>query len=152
MNITTTPNIDSTRITNYVVIDTYKAQLPARVKFDFDLSMIPNIKFLGSISDVLWKNIDSSNSNELEYAGSVVYTFNDVLSSSIGIFSTRKKYKAASDNFYNTNENLQAFFLILGTSLKIDNMLMDFSLADSHTFSGNWRKQTIGKISIGYSF
>jgi hypothetical protein len=151
LNATSTPNIDSTRLTYYTVINTYKAQFPARVKFDFDISLIRSIKFLGSISNVFWKNIDSSNPNAFEYAGSVVYAFNNILSSSLGIFSTRKEYYSI-DKYFNTNENLQAFFLILGSSLKIDNIQLDFSLADSHAFSGNWRKQTTGKLGIGYEF
>ena len=150
-NLTITPNIDSLRLTNYVVIDTYIAQFPAKLKFDFDISMISNIKFLGSISDIFWKNINNSNPDEFEYAGSVVYTFNDNLSSSLGFFSTRKKYNSIN-KYFNTDKNLQAFFLILGSSLNIDNIQIDFSLADSHAFSGDWRKQTIGKLSIGYSF
>ncbi len=145
--LTVTPVSDTSRPLPFYIVTNYIAQFPARLKFDFDIRTVPRFIFLGSISEILWKNIEQDSPNEIEYSGSVVYGFSDIISSSIGFYSTRKKYNAI-DSFFNTNDNLQAFFITLGTTIKTKNIIMDLSIADSHVFSGDWRKQTIGKISF----
>lgn len=148
--ITATPISDSSRPAPYVIAPPSVAQFPARLKFDFDISMVPDFKFLGCISNIYWNNIDSGNPNEIEYSGSVVYDFSDKVSSSVGFYSTRKEYSPSLNTFFNINKSLQAFFITLGTDIKINNLSIDISLADSHLLSGVWRKQTVGKIGIGY--
>ena len=135
---------------NYIVYP-IKAEFPSKLKLDIDISAIPGIKFLGSIQEVFWNDIESPNSNITEFSGSVVYKFNDMISSSIGLLTSQKKYNDI-DKYFHTDENLAAIFLTLGSEINVSNLVIDISLADSHLFSGDWRKQTIGKIGAGYGF
>ena len=74
-----------------------------------------------------------------------------MISSSIGLLTSQKKYNDI-DKYFHTDENLAAIFLTLGSEINVSNLVIDISLADSHLFSGDWRKQTIGKIGAGYGF
>ncbi len=151
--LTVTPTPDSLRVTSYKVFP-LTSKFPARLKFDFDVSTLSKFKFLGSISEIFWNDINANSSNITELAGSVVYQFNNMISSSLGFFYTREKYNTVNIIFNpdDPNNNLKAYFITLGTVINFNNINIDISLADSHLLSGNWRKQTIGKIGVGYVF
>jgi hypothetical protein len=150
-----TPNQgDSSRPSSYYTVTTnYKTEFPSKLRFDFDLSLLSRVKFLGSVYEVIWYNADTKNSDQLEFAGSVVYKFSGMISSSVGFITSQKKYDESQIYYayYKTNDNLRALFLTMGVEVNISNFIVDVSLADSHLFSGDWRKQTIGKIGVGYS-
>lgn len=151
----TPTNGDSTRPPAYSNYDTgpIKAEFPSKLKFDFDISVLSRVKFLGSLSEVFWYSVEPKNRDQLEFAGSVVYKFSDMISSSAGFITSQKKYDDSQTHlvYYNANDNLRAIFLTLGAEVNLDNFVIDISLADSHLLSGYWRKQTIGKIGVGYS-
>ncbi len=44
---------------------------------------------------------------------------------------------------------MNALFLIGGLRFNYDIFSADLAIADSHLFSGDFRKQTIGKLAIG---
>ena len=47
------------------------------------------------------------------------------------------------------NDELYAVFITAGLSFQINFLKVDLALADSHLFSGDLWKQTIGKIGLG---
>ncbi|MGA7837733.1 MAG: hypothetical protein WB996_07175 [Ignavibacteriaceae bacterium] len=145
---------DSSRPPSYYTVTTnYKAEFPSKLRLDFDLSLLSNVKILGSVAEVFWYSVDPVNSDQMEFAGSVVYKFSEIISSSVGFITSQKKYDESQIYYasYKTNDNLRALFLTLGAEVNISNFVVDVSLADGHLFSGDWRKQTIGKIGVGYS-
>lgn len=125
------------------------AQLPASLRFDIDLSTIDNIKLLGSISNIFWSNIDDNIKNQIELSGSALYTSNESIVPSVGFLYSDRNYK--SDDF-NFNKNLNALFLTAGVVLKYQNLNLHLVVADSHLFSGEWRRQTIFKSNLSYRF
>lgn len=132
------------------VITPIRAEFPSKLKLDFDISLLSRIRFLGNVSEIFWHSVEARNSDQMEFSGGLAYRFNDIISSSAGFITSGKRYDEV-DALFHTNENLRAVFLTLGTEIKIKDLLFDFSIADSHTFSGGWRKQTIGRVGVGYS-
>lgn len=66
-----------------------------------------------------------------------------MFSASLGFYSTKCEF---TDTFYSRlNEGLNTIFLTGGLKINIDKLSIDLALADSHLFSGDYTKQTIGK-------
>ena len=125
------------------------ANLPSVLRFDFDISTINNIKILGSISNVYWSQIGNNLRNQFELSGSIVFSGSKSFLPSIGFLYTDQNYK---QDYYDMTSNLQATFLIAGAVLKFVSVNVHLSLADSHLFSGDWRKETIFKTGVSYLF
>ncbi len=151
-------NMQDTLITNnggrdnYYTIDNgfrIVAKSPLVLRFDFDISTIDNFKLLGSISDIFWSSISDNYKNQIELSGSILYLFDELLTPSIGFIYTDRKYL---EDYFGMNQSLDAIFLIASTVTKYSNMKIHFTLADSHLFSGDWRKQTIFRFTMSYSF
>jgi hypothetical protein len=125
------------------------ADLPSVLRFDFDISTISNIKILGSISNVYWSQIGNNLRNQLELSGSIVFSGSKSFIPSIGFLYTDQNYK---QDYFDMTSNLSATFLIAGAVFKFGKVNVNLSLADSHLFSGDWRKETIFKTGVSYSF
>lgn len=138
-------------VNNHIFINNVKivANLPSTLRFDFDISTIENIKLLGSISNVFWSKIESNVQNQIEFSGSAVYFVSDTFSPSLGFFYTDRKQ---DEDYSEINKNMNVFFITAGMVLKYDNFNINLTLADSHLFSGEWRKQTIFKSNFSYNF
>jgi len=85
--------------------------------------------------------------NQLEFGGSLGYKVTDKLSLSLGFFSTDRKL--LDENFY-FDYNYSAKYMIAGMVWSLKPVTIDFSVADSHWLSDDWRKQTILRAGIGY--
>ena len=147
-----TPEPDSINGGIYVNINPYFkliANLPSVLRFDFDISTINNIKMLGSISNVYWSQINNNLRNRLEFSGSIVFSGGKSFIPSIGFLYTDQNYK---QDYFDMTSNLKASFLIAGAVVKFGNVNVNLSLADSHLLSGDWRKETIFKTGVSYSF
>ena len=85
--------------------------------------------------------------DQIEYSTSAVYKMNQSFTSSLGFYYT--DYNHQDNRFYRVNGKLNAFFITAGLKFNYDIFYADLAFADSHLFSRDFRKQTIGKLSFG---
>ena len=125
------------------------ADFPPALRFDFDFSPSKNIKLLGSISDVYWRTIDELTKNEMEYSGSFDYSFNKLISASIGFNYIERKFSENSDEgYFFVNE----LFLTAGILIKYENINLHLAIADGQLIKNKSIEQTFFNTSISYNF
>ncbi len=96
---------------------------------------------------MFWKTETNDLKDQIEFSVSTVYKINEMFTTSIGYYNTNYQYE---NNYYSQlNSELNSFFITAGLRLNIQNYYVDFAIADSHLFSGDFRKQTIGKLAVG---
>ena len=111
------------------------------------VAAIPNFLLLGSINYLLWNQNSNIFDNQLEFAASAVYSINENFSPSLGFYYTDRNFK---ENFFDINSEMNAFFIIAGLNANYNFIDVDFAIADSHLLSGEFRKQTILKFTLGF--
>jgi hypothetical protein len=120
--------------------------IPSELNFDIYYKPINELTLLGRFSSIFWSSSTENVKDQLTFSSSASYTFNPSVAASFGIHTTSKKYV---ENIFNLNDNLYAFYFTAGLSFKINILKIDLALADSHLFSGDMWKQTIGKVGLG---
>ncbi|MBL7136634.1 MAG: hypothetical protein ISS81_08620 [Candidatus Marinimicrobia bacterium] len=110
--------------------------------------------FSGNLSFIFWENIKNGSSitpNQLEVSGTIGYTFSKDLTLYIGsLFSDYRK--VIEDDLFGTEGKFKVIYFIAGGTFQYKGLSFEFTCADSHLFSGDWRKQTLIKLGAGYSF
>jgi long-subunit fatty acid transport protein len=122
---------------------------PAQLKFDLLYQYSSAITIAGNLTYINWEEINSNISNQPEYSVSLIYSADNSISGSIGIYHSDYTYKT---DIFSLTEQMEAFYLTAGTSFNINSLNFDIALADSHLFSETSRKQTIVKIGMGLNF
>lgn len=141
-------DIDPNRPPNYVQVKpALVSQTPVELRFDFAIDATENLKFLTNLTAIFWKTETNNLKDQIEFAVSTVYKINEIFTPSIGFYYSDYKYE---NKYYSSlNSELSTFFITAGLRLNIQNYYADLAIADSHLFSGDYRKQTIGKLSVG---
>ncbi|HEX9971913.1 MAG TPA: hypothetical protein VGD14_07570, partial [bacterium] len=112
------------------------------------LNLSRRVKTAGGFNYLAWNNpnIDGIK-NQIESYGSIIYQFFHGLTFSTGYFHTNYRYRGSSDLL---TDRFNAWYFTAGFLYSLKFVDVDLALADSHLFSGEWRKQTIIKIGLGY--
>jgi hypothetical protein len=138
----------SNRSINYISTSyLLKGDLPGELKFDVDINTVPNINFLMGFNYVFWSEIGNNLENQLEVSGNVIYSPNNIISSSIGFFLTGRKFK---QDFFGENDKMNACFLTAGLKINFNYFDLDLSIADGNLLSGEAYKQTFGRFGVGF--
>jgi len=127
---------------------TAKARIPDELHFDFGIEATGNLQLNSSIIEIFWNNSAENVRNQIEFSSSVVYSFNLSLKGSFGFYYTDRNY---IDDVLDINGKMDALFFTAGLSFDVSIFNVDLALADSHLYSGEFRKQTIGKIALEIS-
>jgi hypothetical protein len=125
--------------------NTISGSIPTKVQVGLYLEIPYGFYFSENLTYVLWKNIYNPSSNQSEIAVNLGFPLGKKLTLSGGAFYTNY-------NTSLTNDELRALYLIAGGTYNIKNYSIELTFADSHLFSGEYRKQTLVKAGIGYSF
>lgn len=121
--------------------------LPDELRIDLSCDAASDFKLLTSITSIFWKTETNFLKDQIELSFSAVYKIDEMFTPSLGFYITDCEY---TDNFYTRlNEELNALFITAGLKFNYNNFSADLAIADSHLFSGDFRKQTIGKLAIG---
>jgi hypothetical protein len=123
---------------------------PARINAGFYFDSNGNLSYAGNLNLILWSDVNQFN-NEPQASGSVIYRFSEMYSGSAGILFSSVTEKETGPGF-DYKFKLSAFYITAGVNIKLPLIDISAALADSHLTGGEWRKQTIAKISFGYSF
>lgn len=121
--------------------------VPSELNFDLYFKPTIDLTLMGRFSSIFWNSSNNNVKDQFTFASSASYTFNPTIAASFGIYTTGKKYV---EDILNLNENFYAFYFTAGLSFKINILKIDLALADSHLFSGDVWKQTIGRIGLGF--
>ncbi|MFZ1520268.1 MAG: hypothetical protein WAU11_15935 [Ignavibacteriaceae bacterium] len=121
--------------------------LPDELRIDLAFDAASDLKLLANLTSVFWANETNSLKDQIDYSFSAIYQINEMFTPSLGFYITDCEY---TDNFYSRlNEGLNSFFITAGLRFNYNNSFTDLAIADSHLFSGDYRKQTIAKLAIG---
>lgn len=142
------PDPDPIRPPAYIQVEQYLiGSTPAELKIDCGVDVTSSIKFLLNLATLFWDDQIDNVKDQVEFSTSALYSFNEQFSSSLGFYVTDYKFKESY--FSQLNTELNAFFITAGLKVNLNKFSVDLAIADSHLFSGDFRKQTIGKLSIG---
>jgi hypothetical protein len=120
--------------------------IPSELCFDLYFRPMNQLKLLGRLNTIFWESALENVKNQIEFSSSAAYSFNPSIEASLGFYYTSKEY---IDDFFNINDEFYAIYLTTGVSFSINIFNIDLAIADSHLFSGELWKQTIGKIGLG---
>jgi|WetSurMetagenome_2_1015567.scaffolds.fasta_scaffold24827_4 hypothetical protein len=121
--------------------------IPFELRFDLGIDATNDLKLLANLSWVFWKTKSTILEDQIEFSISAVYKINEMFTPSLGFNIIDCEY---TDNFYSRlNEGLNALFITAGLKFNYDIFSADLAIADSHLFSGDFRKQTICKLAFG---
>jgi len=118
-------------------------------KFSIGISYNLNSYFNFSVdfAKVYWRQHSDNLSNYLDISGGVISNVTKQLSLSLSVLSTGYH----SDSYFeDLNRNLYSLFLLGGLNLRFQHFDIDLAYVTSTKYSGDWRKQKIGKISLGF--
>ncbi len=141
-------DIDPNRPPNYVMVDQYYyGNTAPEIRFDLAIDATTQLKFLSNLTSVFWKTETNALKDQIEFSFSTIYKINEMFTPSIGFYYSDYKFE---NNYYSQlNSELNSFFITAGLRLNIQNYFADLAIADSHLFSGDFRKQTIAKLAVG---
>jgi hypothetical protein len=146
--LTTRTGIPGSREEIYTVTVPQKTilDLPSEATFEFVLEPSLDYTITGSIKEIFLNSAFANMENQPEFSSTFIYNFEKSVSASLGIYYSDWRFK---EDFLDMNGALTAFFITTGASFNINFLNINIALADSHLFSGEYRKQTIGKIAVG---
>jgi hypothetical protein len=123
--------------------------VPDKFNLDVSADLTESFRLNAMITGVMWEADNDNIKNQLEFSASGIYRINDMFAPSFGFYYTDKNF---DENFFDINEKNGALFLIGSLRFNYDIFSADLAIADSHLFSDDFRKQTIGKLAIGVHF
>ena len=123
-----------------------EGNIPAQFNFDISTDLTEKLLLNGSLTGLFWNTNNTQLKDQLEVSASMVFKLNENFSPAAGFYYTDKKY---DPDIFDFNNKFNAVFLIAGLKLNFNMFNADLTIADSHLLSGEFRKQTIGKISLG---
>jgi len=131
-------------------IITFVGALPDKIHVGFLTRTSLPINFMLNATYVNMEENYDYDKNYIEFSGSTIFELTHSITTSFGFFFTSHKFEKGS-LFYYCDDFLNGYYMTGGFIYELGNFEIDFSIADSHLMSGKWRKQTIGKIGIGFS-
>ena len=137
---------------NYLSINNVQAENiisgnnPDKFNLDLAVDLSSSITLLASGTGIFWEKDDNRLNDQFEFSLGSVYKINDMFSPAFSIYYTGRNYELG---FFDLNEKFDAVFLIAGLKINYGIFYSDLVIADSHLISGDFRKQTIGKLSLG---
>jgi hypothetical protein len=135
---------------NYAVItSTLLYTSPSELNFDLALDANEELRLLTNLSINFWEKANSNMDTQIAYTFSACYKINEVVLTSFGFYFTDYRYE---NNYYDLDGKFYTVFLTGGLKININRFSIDLALADSHLFSGDYTKQTIGKLALGINF
>jgi hypothetical protein len=123
-------------------------KVPGKLTFDTYISISQQLKILTNLTNVFWNSISDVHQNQLEFSGSVVYSFNNNITSSFGAYYTNRIRNDYINDMRGVEDKLNAFFLTAGINVRYGFLSVGLAIADSHLASSDLRKQTVLKMIV----
>jgi hypothetical protein len=145
-------NLDSSRTGSNGLQGTAQNTFPTRgttpdkINAGLDFNVSVPLRISTNFTWILWHNIGNS-ANQPEVSLSALYKVSDLYSVSFGTYFIRYNIPGF---YFGTSDELNAVYLTAGTVIHYGLLDFNIGLADSHLMSGNWRKQTVGMVSLSF--
>lgn len=133
-------------INNVQAENIISGNIPDKFNLDLAVDISSSIKLLASGTGIFWEKDNNRLNDQFEFSLGSVYKINDMFSPAFSIYYTGRNYELG---FFDLNQKFDAVFLIGGLKINYGIFSSDLVIADSHLISGDYRKQTIGKLAIG---
>jgi len=140
------PDIRAIIDTNYYLKDKLPDKLNLGLLYRFNESLEMTLE----VCDIYWHQLSEESLNSFDISGSLLGHLTENLSISAGLLSTERRYDKQSDYYSTINDNLDGLFMLAGVNLRYGAFDFDLALVTAVVY-GEWRKQNIGKFSLGYS-
>ncbi len=122
--------------------------VPDKFNLDVSADLTESFRLNAMITGVLWEGDNDQLKNQIEFSVSGIYRINEMFAPSFGFYYTDKNF---DENIFDINEKLDALFLMAGLKFNYDIFSANLAIADSHLFSGDFRKQIIAKLAFSVS-
>jgi len=131
-----------------------RGNIPDKLHAGIYLKTPFKLYFSGNMSYIHWENknipyLDVQNQPEL--SGTIGYTFSKNLTLYIGSLLSDYR-RVIEDDIFETEGKFKVIYFIAGGTFQYKGLSFEFTGADSHLFSGDWRKQILIKLGVGYNF
>ncbi len=137
------------RITYQIIPLRVSNSTPSELHFDIAVDAVNDLKFLGGLRTVFWSTQNENYKDQVEISFSTLYRFSEMIRASAGFYLNDFSNKNENLFFPELNSEFNALFITAGFNIEFQGFSVDLAVADSHLFSGDFRKQTIGKLAIG---
>ena len=121
--------------------------IPDKLNLGADITISPVVCISSNFTYVYWNKIGSAQ-NQPEISLTAVYKTSDALSLSLGTIFTM--YNPSYNSSLYVGNKLNALYLTAGTVIHYRLIDLSIALADSHLTSDEWRRQTVGMISLNF--
>jgi len=134
----------------YVVPSSFDVIVKTPDKFNYGFIFSPQNELHFSLNSrtVYWNKMREAWKNCSEFSCSIIFDYSKNMRFSFGLYSSNPQL--INNGFYDTsiNENMKTIYATVGLHIKGKYFITDLSIADSHNYSGAWRKHTILKGAI----
>ena len=121
---------------------------PDKLNYGFIYSPESRLHFSLNSRTVYWNKVRSDWKNYSEFSCSIIFDNSKTARFSFGLLSSNPQVFESGHSAKEINENMKAIYTTIGLHLERNNFIYDFALADSHNYSGLWRKHTIFKGAV----
>lgn len=128
----------------------YRIELPDKLSCGMSTILKENVILSTTITSVFWHNINDNYKNQIEFSANTIFSCFNNLDLTLGIYLTDRESKDQEIFSYSSPNN--ASYFNIGARTKINNILMQFEIMDSHLISVDVREHTIFKFGINYEF
>ena len=123
-------------------------RLPGKIVSSLKYNFAKDLFITGDLQYIFWNYVGDNLKNAFELSSSITKCFSEKLRGSAGIYISDRQYKNDNDIF----DGLTAVYFTTGINYRLNKLMLQLSLADSHLLSDDTRKNTIGKVGIEYGF
>jgi hypothetical protein len=124
------------------------AKTPDKLNYGFIYSPESRLHFSLNSRTVYWNKGNENWKNCSEFSCSVLFDYSPTTRFSFGLFSSIPRVEDNNYNSQEINEKQKVVYATIGLHLETNNFIYDISLADSHIYSGLWRRHTILKSAV----
>lgn len=122
---------------------------PDAIRLDFAYDL-PKVQITANLSEIFWNSASDNYKNNLDFSAGAYYRTNEMLSLFFGVSMNDRKNSDSFPNYFNKYYN--ALFLTLGAEAAYGSYTLGMSVSDSHLLSAETRRQTLGRLTLGYQF
>ncbi|MCU7494300.1 MAG: hypothetical protein HF314_04180 [Ignavibacteria bacterium] len=121
---------------------------PDKIHIGFDHSFSEESQITTTLSYIGWKATGQNRKDQVEAAASFIYSMRHDLLTSLGLYYTDLNY---NNNAFFAKDNLfRSLYITAGAIYSFSLFDVDLTVADSHLLAQECRKETLGRISVGF--
>ncbi len=127
---------------------TIVAKTPDKINAGILFSSV-NRLYVSLNAALLFRNqINTQWKNTIEYSGGLIYYLSEAWILSVGNYYAHPRSDLTDAYFKDMNRNMEVNYITGGIRFQSRHYAINASVADSHLFSGKWRRHTIARFGV----